>query len=130
MTILSNPKITTLVTTTLTAAAGDLAGTAIDVRASRGGLFNVKLTNGADGPTTPAEAQVQHSWDGTNWDSYGGAFKSTSANAAVNDFPITFPAGTMYVRAVGGTNDDGDPVVMTYHFSKVDHSAAVQEQLS
>jgi hypothetical protein len=90
---------------TLTASAGDTTSAGQNLAAAYGAVLDLKLTNGATGPTVAAQIQIQVSEDNSNYYNYGGALKGSTVNSAVSQWGgIEVPLGTNYVRLVGGSN--------------------------
>ena len=97
---------------TLTAGAGDTTATDVVVDDGYGCALHIKLTNGATGPTLPAEVQIQVSADDTEYYAFGGALIGSTANsAAVSWGGIEIPIGVEYVRLVAGSNTAEDVTV-------------------
>lgn len=57
---------------TLTAGAGDTTSAAETIDTGYGAALHIKLTNGATGPTVPAQVQIEVSADNTEWYEHGG----------------------------------------------------------
>lgn len=89
---------------TLTAAAGDTTSTAVDISAGYGADINIKLTNGATGPTIAAQVIVQVSPDNSNWYELAGPLVGSTANSAVVSWTLRLPAEVKFVRTVSGSN--------------------------
>lgn len=94
---------------TLTAGAGNTNSSWIDLSAVYGSLIDIKLTNGATGPTVPAQVQVQVAADynagsPTLITNFGGPCVSTSVNSDVQYFSVEIPIGAEAVRLVAGSN--------------------------
>lgn len=91
--------------TTLTAGAGNTTSSAVDISTGYGAVLNIKLTNGATGPTLPAQVQIQVSNDNTTFWNYGGPLQGGVANSGVSSWGgIELPIGTKYVQLVAGSN--------------------------
>lgn len=69
-----------------------------------GGLLSIKLTNGATGPTVPAQAQVNFSHDNSNWYNEGGALVGLTDNNGVISWNLEIPIGVKNVQVVAGSN--------------------------
>jgi len=93
---------------TMTSGAADSNSTSTDLRTSYGGEALIKLTNGATGPTVPAQVQIQLSNDDSNYYNYGGALIGSTSNNGVASWAIDIPIGTMYIRFVSGSNTGQD----------------------
>jgi len=94
---------------TLTAGAADTNGTWIDLSAVYAAIVDIKLTNGATGPTVPAQVQVQVAADynagsPTLVTNYGGPCISTTTNNDVQYFSVEIPIGAAAIRLVAGSN--------------------------
>lgn len=89
---------------TLTAGAGDTTSTAVDLSAGYGGQVNIKLTNGATGPTIAAQVQVQFSADDTTYYDVGGPLVGSTDNNGVSSWSIEVPIGVEFIELVGGSN--------------------------
>jgi hypothetical protein len=88
---------------TLTAGAADTTSSAIDMRTEYGATAVIKLTNGATGPTVPAQVQIQVSPDNSNWYNFGGDCVGSTTNNGIYQFMVDIPPG-FYVRSVAGSN--------------------------
>ena len=106
---------------TLTAGAGDTTATGVSIGTKYGVCLLVKLTNGATGPTVPAQCQVQVSGDDSNYYNYGGALVGGTTNAGVYswDVPLPLDAQALYVRTVSGSNT-GQNVTLRVELVSVD----------
>ncbi len=89
---------------TLTAGAGNHTSGLATATTDYGGVILIKITNGATGPTVPAQAQIQVSADNSNFYNFGGAFISDSVNSSVNSFIANIPPGIQYIQVVSGSN--------------------------
>lgn len=90
---------------TLTAGAADTTSSAVDLTDGYGASLNIKITNGATGPTLGAECQIEVSGDGTVYCRYGGPLIAGTVNAGVYSWGgIDIPIGVRYVRLVAGRN--------------------------
>jgi hypothetical protein len=92
--------------TTLTAGAGNTTSATVDLSAAYGAEVDIKLTNGATGPTIAAQVQVQVADDaaGTLWVNFGGPLVGPTGNAAVSSWSVEIPLGVAAVRTVSGSN--------------------------
>jgi len=106
--------------TTMTAGAGDVNGTAQDLTGSYGAQLDIKLTNGATGPTVGAQVQVQVAADagGTLWVNFGGALVGPTSNNGTASWSLDLPIGVAAVRLVSGSNT-GQAVTLDADISKV-----------
>ena len=97
---------------TLTAGAGDTTTAAVTLDDSYGAALHLKITNGATGPTLPAQIQVEVSADNAEWYDLGGAYVGGVANNGIYDWGgIPINIGVEYLRLVAGSNTDQDVVV-------------------
>ena len=99
-------KTTTVVQNniTLTAGAGDTTSSSVNLEDGYGGSLYVKITNGATGPTNPAQVQIQTSPDDTNFFDLGGPLQGDSDNNGVQSWAIPIPIGDEFIRFVSGSN--------------------------
>ena len=104
---------------TLTAGAGNTTSDPVDLADGYGATLNIKLANGATGPTVAAQVQVQVSEDNSEWYNFGGALiGSKVANAVTSWGGIIIPIATKYLRLVAGSNT-GQNVVVDADLSEV-----------
>lgn len=91
---------------TLTAGAGNTSSSVINLTGTFESQINIKLTNGATGPTVPAQVQVVVGNDATPTlaTNYGGALVGSTTNSAVSYFSVTIPIGVESVQLVAGSN--------------------------
>ncbi len=91
---------------TMTAGAGNVTSTAVDLSTGYGAQADIQLTNGATGPTVPAQVQVQVAADvsGTLFVNFGGPLVGTSTNSAVSSWSVELPIGVARVRLISGSN--------------------------
>ena len=89
---------------TLTAGAADHDSSVWDLQDGYGGILNVKITNGATGPTVAAAIQVNISQDNSNFYKFGGQYPSTLGNNVVTSWSIYIPAGIKWVKVTSGSN--------------------------
>jgi hypothetical protein len=74
---------------------------------SWGACLHMKLTNGATGPTVPAQIQVEVSPNKIAWFKFGGIWMGSTANSGIKSWGgIIIPMGTGYLRLVAGSNTD------------------------
>jgi hypothetical protein len=90
---------------TLTAGAADTTSSAVDISAAYAGLLNITLTNGATGPTVPAQVRVQVANDtgGTLWTDLCTLVGSVT-NSAVSYFSVELPQAAQAFRTIAGSN--------------------------
>jgi hypothetical protein len=93
---------------TLTAGAGaeSSASSVWDLADGYGGLLNIKITNGATGPTVAAQSQIYVSPDNSNWYKLGGALIAALGNAVITSWSIVVPIGAKYLKTLSGSNTD------------------------
>jgi len=118
---MATTKVVTAIwsTQTLTAAAGDTTSGTQTIDAGYGAALHIKLTNGATGPTIPAQVQVRVSADNTEWYSYGGPLKGGTASNGISSWGgIPVPIGVEYLRLVAGSNT-GQNVTVDADISEV-----------
>jgi len=94
--------------TTLTASAGDTTSAAQDLTGSYASVLNVKLTNGATGPTVPAQVKVQLSEDDSKYYDFGAPLVGGVTNAGIYSWSMEIPFGAMYLQLVSGSNTAQD----------------------
>jgi len=97
--------------TTLTASAGDHTSSVWTLTDGFGGELHIKITNGATGPTVPAQAQIQVSPDNSNWYDFGGPIVGTSTNSDVVSVTVNMPIGIQYAKVVSGSNTGQDVTI-------------------
>lgn len=101
------------------AANGTTTSPAIDLRNFYSMALYIKVTNGATGPTLPAEVQIQVSADGTEWYNNGGALSSTLGNGIITQWgSIQLADAVNYARLVGSGNT-GQAVVLKADISYI-----------
>ena len=65
----------------------------------------LRLTNGATGPTVPADIQIEVSTDASSWYNFGGLLVGgTNNNQVVEWGGIELPDSTRFVRITAGNN--------------------------
>lgn len=91
---------------TLTAGAGNTTSSWVDINTGYGAFIGITITNGATGPTIPAQVQLQTANDTghTQIVNCGGAMTGGTANNGVYYFTIDIPIGVCSVRLVAGSN--------------------------
>lgn len=89
---------------TLTAGGGDTTSSAQNFTTEYSAMALIKITNGATGPTVPAQVQIQISADSSNWYDWGGALIGNVDNDEIYSFAVEFPIPVMYIRFVSGSN--------------------------
>jgi len=92
--------------TTLTAGAGDTTSSAQDLSAVYESQVDIKITNGATGPTVPAQCQIQVAADsgGTLYVNFGGPLVANLGNSIVTSWSIDIPIGVASLQLVAGSN--------------------------
>jgi len=96
---------------TLTAGAGDHTSSVWTLDDGYGGQLNIKVTNGATGPTVAAQAQVWASPDNSNYYKFGGALVATLGNNIVSSWSIPIPIGVEYCKIISGSNTVQDCII-------------------
>ena len=105
---------------TLTAGAAATSSSIQDLTGVDNATVDLRITNGATGPTVPAQFQIETSPDnGVNYFDCGGPLVSLTGNSVVTEWSgIFLPPGCMYVRITAGSNTGQDvtarAVVNTY----------------
>lgn len=94
---------------TLTAGAADTNSTWLDLTDAYVAQVDIKLTNGATGPTVAAQVQIQVANDynagsPTLVTNFGGALVGSTANSAVTQWSVDIPPGVAALRLVAGSN--------------------------
>lgn len=109
-TVLANNVV--LVTGTATTTYPTTAPNYVDLSSALAAAWDAKFTNGATGPTTPAQIQPQVSGDPTaEWYDFGGARVSATGNNVVSTFGgEELPVAAKYVRFNVGSNSGGSSV--------------------
>lgn len=92
--------------TTLTAGAGNTTSSWVDINTGYGAQLNIKLTNGATGPTVAAQVQVVVANDTghTLAVNFGGPLIGSVTNSATSQWSIDLPIGVCSVELVAGSN--------------------------
>lgn len=97
---------------TLIADAVDTQSVTATINVGYGGALNIKITNGATGPTVAAQVQIEVSNNGTNFYNFGGPLVAQLGNTVVTSWGgIDIPIGTTHLRLQAGSNTDEDVVV-------------------
>lgn len=91
---------------TLTAGAGNTSSSVFGLTSTYGSTVNIKLTNGATGPTIAAQVQVVVGNDSapTLATNFGGPLIGTVTNSAVSYFSVEIPFAIESVQLVAGSN--------------------------
>ena len=92
--------------TTLTAGGGLVTKDAnTDLTGSYRTLVRIKFTNGATGPTVPAQCQIQLAGaSGGTYNNYGATMVSQTGNNVVTDFVVDLPDPGMWLQFSCGNN--------------------------
>ena len=90
---------------TLTAGAADTTSSTIDLTAAYETQVNIKITNGATGPTIPAQVKIQVAADaaGTLFVDFA-TLVSNTGNNVVTPWSVTIPIAVGAFRLVSGSN--------------------------
>lgn len=86
------------------AAGGTTTGDSQDLSDAEAAELHLRITNGATGPTLPAQVQIETSPDGSDWYDYGGPLKGKTANAGISEWTVPIDRGVKYARVVGSGN--------------------------
>jgi len=91
---------------TMTAGAGNVTSSAVDLSTGYGAQLDIQITNGATGPTIAGQVQIQVANDvaGTLFVNFGGPLVGSTANSAVTSWSVDLPIGVTRVRIVSGSN--------------------------
>ncbi len=94
---------------TMTAGAGNVSTVGPDLSTAYGAQLDIKITNGATGPTVPGQVQVQVAADYNSgsphlWVNYGGPLVGSTANSGVASWSVQLPIGVAAVQIVSGSN--------------------------
>ncbi len=86
-----------------------MTSSVIDLSATFQSQIDIKLTNGATGPTIAAQVQVvvgnnYNAGSPTLLTNFGGPLAGSTANSAVSYFSVTIPIGVAAVELVAGSN--------------------------
>jgi hypothetical protein len=103
----------------LSAGGGPTTSSAVNLTDGYGATVNIKLTNGATGPTTPAEVEVEVSEDNSEW--YKTWYKligGTANNEIVSVGAFEVPPATQYLRLVA-THPTGQAVTVDADLSEL-----------
>ena len=90
---------------TLSAGGGEVQSPTVNLSQKYGCLLTGTITNGATGPTVPAEVRCETSPNGTDkWRQYGGKWVASTGNSDTTDFFFEVEDTVMYARLVAGNN--------------------------
>jgi hypothetical protein len=92
---------------TMTAGAGDVTSTAVNLEDGYGGFMGLKITNGATTPTIPGQIEVQTSQDNSEWFTLA-IYVADLGNSIVTSWTIPIDIGVEYVRIITGSNTAQD----------------------
>lgn len=89
------------------AASATTTGSSVNLTTALGCAITGKITNGATGPTVPADFIVEISNDNSAWKTYSKQTAGT-VNNAVYEFAVDLPAPVLYARTkfTGNTVQD------------------------
>ena len=102
----------------LVADEADTTATAVNLTDGYGATLNIKLTNGATGPTVAAQVEVQVSEDNSEWYEVWTMTGKTGNNAVAEWGMMRIEMGTQYLRLVAGSNT-GQNVTVDADLSEV-----------
>lgn len=90
----------------------NVTGSVMTLDDGYGASLHVKFTNGATGPTVPAQVQIQVSADNVEWYDFGPVLKGDTANNAIRSWGgIEIPLGVEYLRLIAGSNTNQNVTV-------------------
>lgn len=97
----------------LTAGAADETTAIQNVATGFGVQVSIKLTNGATGPTVPAQCQIETYADsaGTLAVKFGGPLVGSVTNNGVSSWSVQLPIGVAGFRLVAGSNTAQDVTI-------------------
>lgn len=95
----------------LAASGGPTTSAVLTLDDAYGADIDIKLTNGATGPTTAAQVQVQVSPDNSHWFDYGGLLTGKTGNNETISWHVQIPMEVQYARLVS-THPTGQPVTI------------------
>lgn len=86
----------------LAASGANVTSGVQNLSTTYGSQLNVRLTNGATGPTTGAQVQIQVANDstGTLWTDFGGALQGGTGNSEVDYWSVEIPIGVAGVQLI------------------------------
>jgi hypothetical protein len=94
---------------TLIAGAADTTLSTVDLTTGIGAALNIRLSNGASGPTVAAQVQVEVSANSSDWYSMGRPFVgSTEDNDEIEWGGVEIAPAVMYLRLTAGGNTGQD----------------------
>lgn len=100
---------------TLTAGGADQTTAWQDIRGAYDTAVNVVITNGATGPTDPAEVIVEVANDynsgSPNQPTEFRFYAAGTASGESYDFPVVLPTATQAFRLIAGRNTDQDVTI-------------------
>jgi hypothetical protein len=94
---------------TLTAGAGNTSSSWVDLSGAYGAQLDIRLTNGATGPTVAAQVQILVA---ANYNSgspslptwFGGAFVGGTTASEIDYISVEIPIGVAAIQLVAGSN--------------------------
>lgn len=91
---------------TLTAGGANTSSAWIDLSTAYGAELNIRLTNGATGPTVAAQVQIMVANDTAHTlpVNFGGAFIGGTTANEVDYLSVELPLGVVAVQLVAGSN--------------------------
>ncbi len=90
----------------LVAGAGNHTSNIWTINDGYGGELCIKFTNGATGPTVPAQTQIEGSPDNIHWYEFAGVISGNNEDAGIKSCIIGIPIGFKYARLISGSNID------------------------
>lgn len=90
----------------MTAGAGNVTSTIVDINTGYGAQLDISITNGATGPTIAGQVQivVYNDTSHTLQVNFGGALVGSTANSAVTSWSVDLPIGVCSVAVISGSN--------------------------
>src|SRR5262245_61057022 len=90
----------------MTASAADVSSSWVDINTGYGAQINIKITNGATGPTVAGQVQIEVANDTghTLITSFGGPLVGKTSNNGVASWSVDIPIGVAAVRITSGSN--------------------------
>lgn len=113
----SKTKRTVIAAATSNAAGATTNGTELDLSTKYGGLLNVRITNGATGPTIGPDVVV-YTGSATGEKREFSRQTGPTTNNAVTDFPVEIPPGVMFLN-LDVTGNTGQAVTIEAFFQEL-----------
>lgn len=98
-------KSTTVIWNNVTqTAGGSTTSSAVTLTDAYAAHLDIRVTNGATGPTLPATIRIEYSHNNTDWYPQTTDMPADLGNNVVTTFNWDIPPGVGYVRLQGGGN--------------------------